>query len=38
MPPGEEHEEEFVENIAVGYVEVMFERGDGDVSIQLGAG
>ena len=38
MAPGEEDEEEFVEDVGVGDVEVVFEGGDVDVAVELGRG
>lgn len=35
MPPGEEDDEELVDDVRVGYVEVMFERGDVDEAADL---
>ena len=35
MSPWEKHEDEFVQDVGVGDVEVVFERGDRDVAIEL---
>lgn len=38
VPPGEEDEEELVEDVGVGYVEVVLERGDVDEAVDLWRG
>ena len=37
VPPGKEDKEEFMDNVGVGDVEVVFEFRDIDVSIELGS-
>lgn len=36
MPPREEDEEEFTEDVGGRNIEVVFQRGDGNVAIDLG--
>ena len=38
MPPREKDEEDFIQDVGVGDVEVVFERGDRDVAIELQGG
>ena len=35
MPPGEDHENEFIQDVRVGYVEVVFKGGYRNVAIEL---
>jgi hypothetical protein len=35
MAPGEEHDEELGEHVAVRHIEVVFERGDVDIAVEL---
>lgn len=38
MPPREKDEKDFIQDVGVGDVEVVFERGDRDVAIELQGG
>ncbi len=35
MSPGEENQDQFIDNITVGNVEIVFERRDIDVAVEL---
>lgn len=38
MSPWEKDQKDFIQDVGVGDVEVVFERGDGDVAIELQGG